>query len=185
MPDTLGSDRTEPTSRDDAIERLFEEQEKRAAQDAPRVPFRPYDIVVLVIFLGLFAVVFLQFFTRYALNDSISWTEEAARYLLICLAFVGAIKCQIIESHIRLEFVDQWLGDKVKYLQIFALICLLGFGVFGVWSVFELIQRTSFQSMISLPFPKYYLYLVILAALAIFSAVCASQLVKALKDLRA
>ena len=44
--------------------------------------------------LGLFwvlgIVVFTQFFTRYVLNDSASWTEEIARYLLVGTVFVGA-----------------------------------------------------------------------------------------------
>ncbi len=41
-------------------------------------------------FFWLLAVdIFYQFFTRYVMNDSAAWTEEIARYLLICTVFVA------------------------------------------------------------------------------------------------
>ncbi|RPE62953.1 TRAP-type C4-dicarboxylate transport system permease small subunit [Pacificibacter maritimus] len=166
---------------DDRIEALLQEQEQQEALDGPRVPFKWYDSVALALFVGLFAVVFLQFFTRYVLNDSIAWTEEAARYLLICLAFVGSIKCQLLDSHIRLEVVDQMMPRLVKPLKIFSLVAVAGFGAFAAWSIWQLIARTSYQQMISLPFPKYYLYAVVLAAIGIFCLVCAGQLIALVK----
>ena len=39
----------------------------------------PEDWLALALFWLMCAVVFLQFFTRYVLNDSFAWTEEIAR----------------------------------------------------------------------------------------------------------
>ena len=43
------------------------------------VEHHPEDWVAFVIFWSLAFIVFLQFFTRYVLNDSLAWTEEIAR----------------------------------------------------------------------------------------------------------
>jgi TRAP-type C4-dicarboxylate transport system permease small subunit len=49
--------------------------------------------------------VFYQFFTRYALNDSAAWTEEIARYLLICMVFVGMSAAVRTGRHIHVDFL--------------------------------------------------------------------------------
>ena len=63
--------------------------------------------------LGLFwllgLTVFLQFFTRYALNDSASWTEEIARYLLVATVFVGAAIGVAKNNHIQVDLLYRWL----------------------------------------------------------------------------
>ena len=53
--------------------------------------------------LGL--CVFYQFFTRYVLNDSAAWTEEIARYLLICMVFVGIAAATRRTRHIHVDFM--------------------------------------------------------------------------------
>ena len=67
--------------------------------------------------LGLFwllaATVFYQFFTRYALNDSASWTEEIARYLLIGTVFVGAAIGVAKNNHIQVDLLYRWLPAGV------------------------------------------------------------------------
>ena len=48
--------------------------------------------------------IFYQFFTRYVLNDSAAWTEEIARYLLICVVFVGMAAAVRDNRHIHVDF---------------------------------------------------------------------------------
>lgn len=147
-----------------------------------KITFADYGL--LAIFGTLFGVVFLQFFTRYVLNDSVAWTEEAARYLLILLGFAGAIRCQSVGSHIVLEFVDKYYGRKLGLVHLFALIASAVLFVVIIWSAYELIQRTSFQQMVSLPFPKYYLHIAVMALATGNLAVILYQIVQRLKSLK-
>jgi hypothetical protein len=63
--------------------------------------------------LGLFWVmalaVFLQFFTRYVLNDSFAWTEEIATNLNVALVFVGSAMCVRLNRHIQVDFLYRYL----------------------------------------------------------------------------
>lgn len=69
--------------------------------------------VALAIFWLLGATVLYQFFTRYALNDSAAWTEEIARYLLICTVFVGAAAAVRAEDQIRVDLLYRYLPRQV------------------------------------------------------------------------
>ena len=67
--------------------------------------------------LGLFwllgLTVFHQFFTRYALNNSASWTEEIARYLLVATVFIGAAIGVAKNNHIQVDLLYRWLPHGV------------------------------------------------------------------------
>ena len=125
---------------------------------------RPDDTIVFVLFWALFIVVFLQFFTRYVLNDSLTWTEEMARYLLVAITFIGSAMAMRKGSHIAVEAglkaMPQWMRHWVL-LGIEVLV--FGFGLFMAWTSAELAQNTR-QAMSSIDFPKSYLYWVVCAA---------------------
>ena len=69
--------------------------------------------VALGIFWLLGATVFYQFFTRYVLNNSASWTEEIARYLLIGTVFVGAAIGVAKNNHIQVDLLYRYLPHGV------------------------------------------------------------------------
>jgi TRAP-type transport system small permease protein len=73
----------------------------------------PEAWAALALFWALGLTVFYQFFTRYALNNSASWTEEIARYLLIGTVFVGAAIGVAKNNHIQVDLLYRWLPKVV------------------------------------------------------------------------
>lgn len=82
--------------------------------------------IALGIFWLLALTVFYQFVTRYVFNDSASWTEEIARYLLIGVVFVGATIGVARNAQIQVDFfyrhlpaaLGRWLSRAVDVLRI-------------------------------------------------------------------
>src|SRR5947208_12346330 len=82
--------------------------------------------ISLAFFWVLASDIFYQFITRYVFNDSASWTEEIARYLLIGVVFVGATIGVAKNSQIQVDFfyrhmpaaMGRWLSRAVDVLRI-------------------------------------------------------------------
>ena len=140
------------------------------------------DFPVLVIFVLLFFIVALQFFTRYVLNDSLGWTEEIARYLLILLAFVGSVTCVRKGKHIYLEFFYRYLPQGL-IKPISTIVELAVFGMFGymAWLGVELAQKTRSQRMVSLDLPKSVIYYIVVAACIAMAIFAAYRIIRLLK----
>ncbi len=153
---------------DGAPEFVFEDQETSISDiswvDAPGI----------LMFWLLAVIVFLQFFTRYVLNDSLSWTEETARYFLILVCFLGSVSAMRRGSHIMIEFFIRALPPRIgKALAVISQFITCGFLVAMTWIGVELTQKTR-QKMISLPVPKSWIYwvcVVALGAMAIYAAI--------------
>ena len=82
--------------------------------------------LALGFFWLLALTVFYQFITRYVFNDSASWTEEIARYLLIAVVFIGATIGVAKNAQIQVDFfyrhmpaaLGRWLSRAVDVLRI-------------------------------------------------------------------
>jgi TRAP-type C4-dicarboxylate transport system permease small subunit len=97
-------------------------------------------------------VVLLGVFTRYFLNDPLSWTEEAARYSLIWLSWLGGGLALRRGAHIAVEFLlDALPSAPMRALLLFAgRVAAIFFLAICVWYGLVLVQRVSFQSTIAL-----------------------------------
>ncbi len=113
----------------------------------------------LVLFWLLGATVFYQFFTRYALNNSASWTEEIARYLLIGTVFVGAAIGVAKNNHIQVDLLYRYLAPRpARWLA--TAVDLMRIAFFGAMTVltFQMMQKMGNYQMTIVDLPMNIVY---------------------------
>lgn len=146
----------------DEIAHTFEEEA------TPKVDLGIYafeDWVALAIFWVMALAVFLQFFTRYVLNDSYAWTEEIATYCLIGVVFIGSSMCVRLSRHIQVDLVYRYLPHLLARAlsTVIDLIRIAFFG-YAIKLVWVYIQIIGDESMTTINFPKDYVYYAVLLA---------------------
>jgi TRAP-type C4-dicarboxylate transport system permease small subunit len=123
------------------------------------IEYYPEDWLAFVIFWALALIVFLQFFTRYVLNDSLSWTEEIARYGLIWITYIGAVMVTRRNNHIAVMLLPNLLpawGGRV----LLAVVDLVTLGFVGLLAYFstQIVGRMHVQRMSVVDLPMSYVY---------------------------
>src|SRR5262249_23619353 len=100
-----------------------------------------------------------QFFTRYVLNNSASWTEEIARYLLIATVFVGAGIAVVKNNHIQVDLLYRYLPHRLSRALSIA-VDVLRIAFFAAMSVLtvQMVQRLSGMKMTIIALPMNLLY---------------------------
>jgi TRAP-type transport system small permease protein len=124
------------------------------------VEHHPEDWISFVLFWALAFIVFLQFFTRYVLNDSLAWTEEIARYGLMWVAFIGGAVVTRKGSHIAVELLANVLppGSGRRFLLILLDVIKLGFLGLLAWFSILITERMQFQRMTVFDLPMSIVY---------------------------
>ncbi len=126
--------------------------------------------VALGFFWVLGATVFYQFFTRYVMNNSASWTEEIARYLLIATVFTGATIGVAKNNHIQVDFfykfMPQWLS---KFMNTLVDILRIGFFGAATFLTYQMMEKLGNYKMTIVDLPMNLIYGVVLVG---FAAMC-------------
>lgn len=130
------------------------------------------DYPLLCIFWVLAFVVFLQFFTRYVLNNSLGWTEEIARFLLIAVCFTGSVMAARKNSHIAVEFLYRYVPRSLRRVSQFVIdVIMIAFYAGMTFLTVQLAGRTT-QLMVSIEVPKsavYYYVAICFAGMTLFA----------------
>ena len=124
------------------------------------------DWPAFLAFWGLTVIVFLQFFTRYVLNDSFGWTEEAARYFLIATTFLGGAMVCRRRAHIAVEYLHTRLTRRgSRRLMIVVDALSIAFLVYIAWVGWRMITLMAPQKMAVIDLSMAWLYTVVFVGL--------------------
>ena len=117
------------------------------------------DWLTLVLFWIMAALVFTQFFTRYALNDSYAWTEELATNCLIAVVFIGAAACIKKDRHIQVDILYRFLPAGASRV-LATLVDLVRLGVLAtiVYLGWQYIGMVGDEPMTTINWPKSIVY---------------------------
>jgi TRAP-type C4-dicarboxylate transport system permease small subunit len=120
------------------------------------------DWVALGLFWAMALAVFLQFFTRYVLNDSFAWTEEIATNLNVALVFVGSAMCVRLSRHIQVDFLYRYVPTGLARVLATVIdlirIVFFAYGAFLIWRFMDIVAD---EQMTTIPLPKNLTYAIV------------------------
>ncbi|AYD04108.1 TRAP transporter small permease [Neorhizobium sp. NCHU2750] len=123
------------------------------------------DWITLALFWLMTGCVFLQFFTRYVLNDSYAWTEEIAVNCLIGVVFLGAVMCVRMSRHIQVDVLYHYLPARVtRVLATLVDLIRIGFFAYGSWLMWRYMEIVADEEMVTIALPRGIVFYSVLAA---------------------
>lgn len=100
--------------------------------------FEEYFVVWTMAIMTI--LVFIQVVMRYVFSNSLSWSEELARFIFLWVSWIGASYAVKERSHFRVEmFADMIKGKARKHFELFVLIIWFIFSFFITWYGTELL----------------------------------------------
>lgn len=117
--------------------------------------------VCALLFMIIIAIGAANVFGRYVLNNSLTWAEEAMRFLCIWLVFIGSSLTIRIDGHVSIDILQSILKNtKVKtVLYVFTRLVAASFLVVLIPASIELVQgmSNSYSSAVGISYSIVYL----------------------------
>jgi len=99
-------------------------------------------------------------FFRYVLNNSLPWTEELARYLMIWFAFIGMALALKEENHVNVNFILNLFPLSIKrFIKLVAYIIVLFFLIILFSQSLNVFKVVKIQRSPAMRIPMIYPYL--------------------------
>jgi len=140
-----------------------------AASDSPNFKLgnlRPEDWIGVLALVAIMAAMSAGVFFRYVLNDSLSWSEEFARYGLIYVTFIGTTTAIRRRTHVRVDIIDLVLRAEAKHwVRLLVDIACLLFLAYLCWRTTQIMGFLQSSRTPAMQIPVNWIYGGMLAGL--------------------
>ena len=135
-------------------------------------------ILCVVLLAAMSILIVVQVFFRYALNNSLSWTEELSRYMFIWLIYIGISYGVKMDKHICV--------DAVYAIMPFGIIGFLIFACFAVHFGLQVVSSIAATGQISTGahIPMQYIYTAPVVGMTLTAIRLIQHIVSAVKDIK-
>ena len=120
------------------------------------------EILLVLCIATTVILIALQVSTRYIFNNSLTWTEELARYLFIWESWIGISIGAKKGKHIKIEIITSRLKGKVQFIVLtLADICTLAIIAVLIYYGVDLTDKvySMMTTSASLKIPMWLIYL--------------------------
>ena len=115
-----------------------------------------------LLMLMMVAVIFSQVIARYALGNSLSWSEEIGHHLFVWMTFLGAALAVRNKAHVALDLFINLLPQKVQKLPLLlSFLVMMIFAAVLIHAGVQMITLGSRQISAALQLPMKYVYIIL------------------------
>ena len=74
----------------------------------------PIKWIIVIFYIMMMCIMFMQVILRYIFNSPTTWAEEASRYLFIWICYLGAAMGISSKVHIGVDYFIKYLSDSAR-----------------------------------------------------------------------
>ncbi len=111
---------------------------------------------------AMVVIVSAQVWYRFILNDPLSWSEEAGRYLFVWISFMGAAAGVRYQVHLGIDLMDKMLPPRAyRWIVILVNLIIQIFLLMIIYWGFKILGIIKFQESASMHISMRYPYMAV------------------------
>lgn len=115
-----------------------------------------------VLMAGMVVIVSAQVWYRFVLNDPLSWSEEASRYLFVWISFMGAAAGVRYQVHLGIDLMEKILpAGSYRFAVIIVNLIIQVFLLMIIYWGFKILGIIQFQESPSMHISMRYPYMAV------------------------